>query len=134
MENKIQNVTLAINGVDFEVKPYLTYTEIQSIANAVCKFDTWAEREQNIDILLLHFGTTLSKENIEEIGHDSFVLTGIMEQVRLNIKNFFLVYRAIDYKESTQRALAEILKQIPNFYESLKEINKKYAKSSQKRN
>ena len=40
---KIEEVKLIEKEI--KVKSYLTYAQIQSIVNAVCKFDTWAERE-----------------------------------------------------------------------------------------
>lgn len=107
---------------EIEVKPFLTYDEIQAICNAICKFDSWAEREQNKDVLLLHFATNLTDEEIEEIGHDAFVQSGLMTQVRDNVLNYNQIDEAVAYTQSTQRALAQILNELPQILEPLKKV------------
>ena len=102
-----------LKDFDVKVNPYLTYAQIQNIVNAVCKFDTWAERQQNIDILLLHYATDITDNKIEEYGHDQFIQSGIIDEIKTNIKNLNQVYEAIEYTQSTQRALAQILKELP---------------------
>lgn len=110
------------------VKPYLTYAEIQQIANQVAQFDSWAERETTIDIMLLNYVTDISSKDIEAIGHEAFVSDGTMERIRGKVLNFGKVYDAIAYTESTARALAQILKELPEMMEPLKEMQEKYAK------
>lgn len=102
------------------VSPYLSYAQIQSIVNAVCKFDTWSERQQNIDILLLHFATNLTDDEIEEYGHEQLLQSGVIEEVKQNIKNLKQVYEAIEYTQSIQRALNQIAKELPTIMEPLK--------------
>ena len=119
---------------DFDVKlnPYLTYAQIQNIVNAVCKFDVWAERQQNIDILLLHYVTDLTDEEIEKYGHDYLIQSGIIDEIKANIKNLNQVYEAIEYTQSTQRALNQIVKELPKLFEPLKRVKDNGSKSSKK--
>lgn len=114
---------------EIEVETYLTYAQIQNIVNAVCKFDTWAEREQNIDILLLHYATNLTDEEIEKYGHVILLQSGIIDEVKNNVKNFGKIYEAIAYTESISRSLASISKQLPDIVEKVK---KNVIKSSKK--
>lgn len=102
-----------LKDFDVKVNPYLTYAQIQNIVNAVCKFDTWAERQQNIDILLLHYATDIKDNEIEEYGHNQFIQSGIIDEIKTNIKNLNQVYEAIEYTQSTQRALVQIFKELP---------------------
>lgn len=45
--------TTHLEKYDVTVNRYLTYAQIQQIAEATMKFHTWAERQQNIDMLIL---------------------------------------------------------------------------------
>ena len=114
---------------EIEVETYLTYAQIQNIVNAVCKFDTWAEREQNIDILLLHYATDLTDEEIEKYGHIILLQSGVIDEVKESVKNFDKIYEAIAYTESIGRSLASISKQFPDIVEKVK---KNVIKSSKK--
>ena len=99
-----------------KVNPYLTYAQIQQIVNAVNNFDTWADRQANIDVLVLYHATDLTKEEIEEIGHDAFIQSGVMDEVKDNIQNYYLIGNAIEYTHSTARALNQISKQLPTVF------------------
>ena len=123
----IEKIYLDKFGV--EVSPYLTYAQIQNIVNAVCKFDTWADREQNIDILLLHYVTNLTDKEIEEYGHIALLQSGIIDEVRNNVKNFNKIYEAISYTESVGKSLSTISKQLPKLF---KEAMENASKSSKK--
>ena len=56
---------LYLNDYDINVSPYLTYAEIQTIANKVKALDSWAEREETIDMYVLYFSTDIGKANID---------------------------------------------------------------------
>lgn len=113
---------------EITVNPYLTYSQIQNIVNAVCQFDSWADREQNIDILLLYYATNLSKEDIEEYGHEAFLQSGIIDEVRANVKNFGQIREAIAYTQSVEKSLAAISKQLPKIVEDVKKNGLKPSK------
>lgn len=115
-----------LEAYDVRVNPYLTYAQIQAIVNGVKELDSWAEREQNIDMCVLAFATDIPTENLEEIGHDALLQSGLIHAVTGEIKNLFSVYEAIEYTESTKRALAQIVKALPKYQEQLDAVVKKY--------
>ena len=117
---------------DVYVNPYLTYAQIQAIVNGVKSLDSWAEREQNIDMCVLAFATDIPTEKLEEVGHDALLQSGLINAVCGEIKNLFSVYEAIEYTESTKRALAQIVKALPKYQEQLDAVVKKYGKPSTK--
>lgn len=117
---------------DVYVNPYLTYAQIQAIVNGVKSLDSWAEREQNIDMCVLAFATDIPTEKLEELGHDVLLQSGLINAVCGEIKNLFSVYEAIEYTESTKRALAQIIKALPKYQEQLDAVVKKYGKPSTK--
>lgn len=113
---------------EITVSPYLTYSQIQNIVNAVCQFDSWADREQNMDVLLLYYTTNLSKEDIEEYGHEALLQSGIIDEVRANVKNFGQIREAIAYTQSVEKSLAAISKQLPKIVEDVKKNGLKPSK------
>ena len=117
---------------DVYVNPYLTYAQIQAIVNGVKGLDGWAEREQNIDMCVLAFATDIPTEKLEELGHDALLQSGLINAVCGEIKNLFSVYEAIEYTESTKRALSQIIKALPKYQEQLDAVVKKYGKPSTK--
>lgn len=117
---------------DVHVNPYLTYAQIQAIVNGVKGLDSWAEREQNIDMCVLAFATDIPTEKLEEIGHDALLQSGLINAVCGEIKNLFSVYEAIEYTESTKRALTQIIKALPKYQEQLDAVVKKYGKLTTK--
>lgn len=117
---------------DVHVNPYLTYAQIQAIVNGVEGLDSWAEREQNIDMCVLAFATDIPTEKLEELGHDALLQSGLINAVCGEIKNLFSVYEAIEYTESTKRALAQIIKALPKYQEQFDAVVKKYGKPSTK--
>lgn len=130
---EITNISsIYLREYDINVTPYLTYAQIQSIVNAVCKFDTWAERQQNIDVLILHFATDLTDDEIEQYGHDLLIQTGVIDEVKTNIKNLNQIYEAIEYTQSTQRALNQIVKELPKIMEPLRKVMEHGDKLSKK--
>ena len=120
------NQTVYLEDYDITVNKYLTYAQIQQIANAVVAAsvndadDTWANRETNIDMLVLYHATDIGKENLEEIGHDALLTSGLIEAVRCRIENLYNVDKAIDYIENNQRAINKMLKSLPKILEDSK--------------
>ena len=120
------NQTAYLEDYDITVNKYLTYAQIQQIANAVVEAsandseDTWANRETNIDMLMLYHATDIGKEKLEEIGHDALLTSGLIEAVRYCIENLYNVDEAIDYIENNQRAINKMLKSLPKILEDSK--------------
>ena len=120
------NQTVYLEDYDITVNKYLTYAQIQQIANAVVAAstndadDTWANRETNIDMLMLYHATDIGKEKLEEIGHDVLLTSGLIEAVRYRIENLYDINEAIDYIENNQRAINKMLKSLPKILEDSK--------------
>ena len=120
------NQTVYLEDYDITVNKYLTYAQIQQIANAVVTAsandseDTWANRETNIDMLMLYHATDIGKEKLEEIGHDNLLTSGLIEAVRYSIENLYEINEAIDYIENNQRAINKLLKSLPKVLEETK--------------
>ena len=120
------NQTVYLEDYDVTVNKYLTYAQIQQIANAVVTSsvddsdDTWANRQTNIDMLVLYHATDIGKEKLEEIGHDALLTSGLIEAVRCCIENLYNVDEAIDYIEDNQRAIGKLLKSLPKVLEETK--------------
>lgn len=101
-----------IEKYDISVKPYLSYDEIQVILNAVEQFDTWSERQTNIDVLMLYFCTDIGKDKIEEIGHELLLSSGLIDDVRRKVTNMNEVYAGLAYNDSISREMKLIMKDI----------------------
>ena len=120
------NQTVYLEDYDITVNKYLTYAQIQQIANAVVAAsandadDTWANRQTNIDMLMLYHATDSGKEKLEEVGHDALLTSGLIEAVRCCIENLYNVNEAIDYIENNQRAINKLLKSLPKVLEETK--------------
>ena len=120
------NQTVYLEDYDITVNKYLTYAQIQQIANAVVEAsandseDTWANRQTNIDMLMLYHATDIGKEKLEEIGHDDLLTSGLIEAVRYYIENLYDINEAIDYIENNQRAINKLLKSLPKVLEETK--------------
>ena len=119
--------TLHTFGRDLKWNPHI---HMLITEGAVGKFTTWAERMQNLDMLLLVFATDLTPEQVEGIGHEVLDGSGLIDAVKESVVNYHKVNEAISYNEGTQRALAQILKQLPSILAPLKETIKKYGKNT----
>lgn len=108
-----------LNNYDIDVQPYLTSGQIQSIATAVSQFDEWKDREQAVDMMLLYYVTNMGKEKIEEVGHDKLLCSGLIDEVKINVLNFWQIYKAIDYTESFNRMLIQMSKKMPDLMAKL---------------
>lgn len=106
------------------IKSYLTYSEIQAIANAATKFDTWAERNKNIDVLLIHFATDMDDKDIEELGHDKLLKSGLIDIVKSTVMNYHEIDAAIAFAEFPMRLFTKIAKEMPEFSKRVDEVMK----------
>ena len=115
---------LYLNDYDINVSPYLTYAEIQTIANKVKALDSWAEREETIDMYVLYFATDIGKANIDNYNHDVWLKSGVIDAAKSCIKNLEQITEAIKYEESPMRILMQISKEMPEFSKKLDEVLK----------
>lgn len=109
---------------DVHVNPYLTYAQIQAIVNAVKQFNTWSARQQNIDMLVLHYATDIDKDELENYGHDHWLTSGLIEEVENCVRNIAEVYNALKYDESPMRVIMQIAKEMPEFSKKVDEVMK----------
>ena len=112
---------------DIKVNPHLTYAQIQAIVNSLSEVgDTWSERQQNIDMLILAMATDMKPEELEEIGHETLLCSGLIDMVCEYIYNLGDLYDAIKYHESTERAIKEFGKALKSKLDSIdmKELEK----------
>lgn len=114
-----------LEDFDVHVNQYLTYAQIQQIVNAVVIFDTWSERHQNIDMLILYHATDIDKNELEKYDIDILKQSGLIDTVKNNIVNLNELTEAIEYTTSVQRALSQILKQMPQISKALNKGDRK---------
>ena len=118
--------TVYLEDYDITVNKYLTYAQVQQIANAVVgssaddSEDTWANRQTSIDMLMLYHATDITKEELEKVGHDDLLTSGLIQAVREQIKNYYEIFEAINYIEDNQRAIGKMLKSLPKILEETK--------------
>lgn len=98
---------------EVNVNPYLSYAEIQNIANEAIKYQSWAERNELIDYMLLCYATDIKREDIDEIGHEKILFSGLLDEVKNNINNYYRINEAIEYEESLIKQIALIMDSLP---------------------
>lgn len=103
-------VEVEIGELKFGIENYLTYSQIQQIVESVKTLGTWAERETNIDMLLLYHATDLGQDEIQKRTHDEWLKMGVIDSVKNHVNNYDRIHEAIEYTESTQRTMAQILR------------------------
>ena len=106
---------------DVEVHPYLSLSEIQKIINEVLLTDNFEARESIIDYLILCYATNIGRDTIDKLGPDIFLKSGLIDEVKNNIKNLPKLLEGIAYHESAGKAIREISKKLP---EDLNEMMK----------
>lgn len=109
---------------DVYVKPYLTYAQIQNIINSTAHMNSWAERQQNIDMLVLYYITDIDKSQLQELDHTVLLQSGLIDAVRDNVKNYNIIEAAIEYTTSIQRSLTIMVKELSKKLETLEKGNK----------
>lgn len=109
-------------GVD--ARRYLSYAEIQTIADGCVELQTWSERQQNIDMLVLHFAAGIPVEELEKNGHDYYLQSGMIDAVSACVVNIFEVDTAIKFAESPIRLLSQLAKEMPEFSRKVDEVMK----------
>ena len=117
-----------LDKYDVNVNPYLTLYQIQQIVNAVTKFDTYAEREENKNILMLYHATDMTKKDIESMTYELMQQSGLIEDVAAAIKNYNEIDKAIQWTESIGRSLNQIAGEIHKMMH-LNEVNRNGSKT-----
>lgn len=116
-----------LEDFDIYVNRYLTYAEIQSIIDAVVKLDKWADRQTMVDLLVLTYATSMTKEEIANISHDGFLCSGLIDQVMGCIENLYQITDALSFTTSLANIAGQFLKQVPELTEQIKKVQDKVA-------
>ena len=111
-----------LDEFDIYVEPYLTYDQIQKISESIVTQEDWAVRQQTMDMLILYYATDISKEEMEQVGHDDLLKSGIIDAVKNSIKNLNQVQEAIDYIQSPIKVLKQFSDKLPELKKSLQEV------------
>ena len=104
---------------------------MQKIIEAVNVQNSWAFRQQNIDMLVLLYATDIGKENLEKFTHDELLASGLIDAVFKNIKNIYQIEDGLRYTESIEQAIVKIAQQVTSFLsdnEGLKKLGKSIGK------
>lgn len=118
-----------LDEYDVRVNNYLTYADIQNIVNSTLELEkskqdndivanSWASRNQNIDMVLLVCATDIPVEELEKTSHSVLLKSGLIDSVKNVIKNYNRVEEAFKYTESWDKTLIYGLQLIAKKMES----------------
>lgn len=130
---ELTKMTIYNDEYEIEINRYLTYAQIQQICNAVRQFETWSERQKNIDLLLLYHATDMTQEEIESYSDEELLQSGLINMVKETVKNYEDIYVAIDYTESISKAVTKVAREMtkvlksPDMKKKIDEVAKKVA-------
>lgn len=130
---ELTKMTIYNDEYEIEINRYLTYAQIQQICNAVRQFETWSERQKNIDLLLLYHATDMTQEEIENYSDEELLQSGLIDMVKETVKNYEDIYVAIDYTESISKAVTKVAREMtkvlksPDMKKKIDEVAKKVA-------
>ena len=117
--------SIYLEDYDIKVNKYLTEAQIQQIVNAIIQFDTWAEREENKNILVLYHATDMTKEDIEKYPYDILQSSGLIDTVVKNIDNYEEINKAVNWTEGMSRTLNQIAKELGKMMKNHEKTSKK---------
>ena len=117
--------SIYLEDYDIKVNKYLTEAQIQQIVNAIIQFDTWAEREENKNILVLYHATDMTKDDIEKYPYDILQSSGLIDTVVKNIDNYEEINKAVNWTEGMSRTLNQIAKELGKMMKNHEKTSKK---------
>lgn len=109
---EIKEKWVYIDEIGVNVRQWLSVAEISAIVKAALKSKSWAEMQTNIDALVLHFCTDIGDENIEKIGLETLQKSGVLDDVKEAILNFYQIHDAIEYETSLTNTFAKLLPEL----------------------
>lgn len=135
MNIKKEIPTVYLNEYGVRVNKYLSYADIQNIVNSTLELaktkqennmiaDSWASRNQNIDMILLLCATDIPMEELEKTSHAVLLQSGLIDAVKGVIENYNRVEEAFKYTESWDKTLIYGLQLLAKKMESKDFINK----------
>ena len=135
-ERKMKELTaipaVYLQGYDVEVNPYLTIEQIQQIVEKLTPLQSWAEREQTKNVLILYHATNIGKDVLGNTDYDILHTSGLIDAVIGQVRNIDQIDEAVQWTESTQRALGQIVEKLPELLAPLKEKVDLYAGKKRK--
>lgn len=122
-----------LKDYDVYVSQYLDYAQIQQIVNSIKYLEDWSVRMTNIDMLILLHTTDIEKENLEKYSHEYLLKTGLIQEVKKNIKNLGQLYEAIEWTEGKNK-MQRIFTSLAGQLEKISELSKDYLDKELKKN
>lgn len=122
-----------LKDYDVYVNQYLDYAQIQQIVNSIKYLEDWSVRMTNIDMLILLHTTDIEKENLEKYSHEYLLQTGLIQEVKKNIKNLGQLYEAIEWTEGKNK-MQRIFTSLAGQLEKISELSKDYLDKELKKN
>ena len=110
---ELKNKEIVLENYGVTVRNYLTYAEIQNILLQSMKYQTWSERQQIIDYLLLCYVTDIPQNEIDTIGHDLLLQSGLIDEVKKNVCNYNQIQEGLTYEESLLKMLNSLSSNLP---------------------
>ena len=117
--------TVYLPEFDVHVSTILTTAQIQQIANGVHTSDDWAQREANKIMLVLFHTTDIDEETLQSYDFDVIEQSGLAQAVIKEITNFDKIDEALEYMESTNRAVNQILVGLKPVLDKISEAKKR---------
>lgn len=118
------NDMVYLDKYNIHVHKYLSYAEVQAIAEAVTKFDSWADREQCSDMLMLLFVTDIGKDELEKHTHEELLRCGLIDDVRNIVLNVYDVKSAVKHMESLSSVVMGLIREYQKNPDMLKNLIK----------
>lgn len=78
-----------VNGIEFNVKPFLSYTDMMTIVSQAKEIDNVIDRKYLVDVLLARFCTDIAILDTEEVAYelvDLYRANGIFDAIYENIQ------------------------------------------------
>lgn len=120
---KIENIAdTYIEEYDVYIHPYLKYDDVQHIIQTMSSYDGYNDRMKICDLLILYYGTNLTQEQIDEVGHDKLYCSGLIDVVKKYINNIYMIFDGLEYHESFKRAFRDVTNKLPEFTEQLESV------------
>lgn len=110
-----------LDKYDVNVKPFLTYAEIQTIVNAIPADVTWSVRQVIIDKFILGFCTDIEDDELNKMNPDELFGCGLVGAVKNAVWNMDDLYAAIDYEGSATRLIGKLMTELPKYTKQLEE-------------
>lgn len=108
-----------IDEFDIDVKCYLGYDEIQHIINSTMPIDKWNNRQENIDLLMLHYAVGIPIEELNDADPDTYLRSGMIDAVKRCVQNYEDIIKGIEYHTSVSKLLYELSNKLPEIQKSI---------------